>query len=82
MTIKTRLKQKVPRIEIDLSGSHGNVYYLINLAKKLSEKIGLDAEKVIKRMTFDDYEHAVKTFDAYFGDYVTLYVPEGSTLHS
>jgi uncharacterized protein YeeX (DUF496 family) len=82
MAIKTKLKQKVPKIEIDLSGPQGNVFCLINLAKKLSRKLDMDGETIVKRMMFDDYEHAVKTFDAYFGDYVTMFVPEDSSLLS
>lgn len=82
MAIKTKLKQKIPRIELDLTGSQGNVYYLINTAMRLSKKLGMDGEKIVERMKFDDYEHAVKTFDAYFGDFVTLYVPDDIGLTS
>lgn len=80
MAIKTRLKQKKPKIEIDLSGPSGNVFVLIALAKELGGKIGLDSETIIQQMKMGDYKHAVKTFDAYFGDFVTLFVSEDSEL--
>lgn len=76
MAIKRKLQQKVPQIEIDLTGPQGNVFVLIKLAKDLSFRLGIDGEKVISRMRRVSYEDAVKIFDAYFGDYVTLHIDE------
>ncbi|EKA5635842.1 hypothetical protein OKZ62_001746 [Vibrio navarrensis] len=76
MTIRVPFKQRVPQIEINLCGPKGNVFYLIQLAKQLSSKLGLNWDIIYKRMTMHDYVHAVKTFEAYFGDYVTLDVSE------
>lgn len=82
MAIKSRMKQKVPRIEIDLSGPQGNVFFLLKAADQLANRLGLDADKIRQRMLRGNYEHAVRVFDAYFGDVVTIYVPEGSDLLS
>lgn len=76
MAIKKKPQQLVPQIELDLTGPEGNVFYLINLAMNLGRKLGKDVELIIKRMQQDDYIHAIKIFDAYFGDYVTLRVSD------
>ncbi len=76
MTIKVPLKQRTPQIVIDLQGEHGNVFFLIALARDLSHKLSLDFDKIYKRMSSGDYFHAVKIFDAYFGDFVTMHVSE------
>ncbi|EJM7154713.1 MULTISPECIES: hypothetical protein [Vibrio] len=76
MAIKVPFKPKVPQITLDLRGEQGNVFQLISLARKLSAQLGLDGEKIQKRMMTGDYYCAVNIFDAYFGDYVTLLVSE------
>jgi len=76
MTVKTMPKQKRPQIEVDLTGEEGNVFYLIALARQLAPQLGFDLETMTDRMMFDDYTHAVRTFDAYFGDYVTLFTDD------
>lgn len=74
MTIKATIEQKIPQIEINLDGPEGNIFTLFNLVKQLSGKLGLDDDLIIQRMQHRSggYEHAVKVFDAYFGNYVTL----------
>lgn len=74
MTIKASIEQKIPQIEINLDGPEGNIFTLFNLVKQLSGKLGLDGDLIIRRMQHRSggYEHAVKVFDAYFGNYVTL----------
>ena len=71
--IKSREQMEIRPIEIELSGPQGNAFYLIELAKKLSKQLGLDSEQVLKEMQASDYESLINVFDAYFGDYVTLY---------
>ena len=43
------IKNKKPQttIEIDLTVSQGNAFYLLGTAKKLSNQIGLDSKKII-----------------------------------
>ena len=67
-----RKKKDSKFITIDLTGSEGNAFCLIGLADKLSEKIGLDKEKIYKEMTSGDYENLVQTFDKHFGSFVIL----------
>jgi len=62
------------KIHLDLNGPEGNAYYLLALARKLSRTLELDWSEIEKEMTSDDYEHLVKTFDNYFGDFVVLHV--------
>ncbi|ELA9367521.1 hypothetical protein QUN99_003411 [Vibrio parahaemolyticus] len=74
MAIKKKLRQQIPQIEIDLTGPQGNVFYLVKQAKLLARKLDLDEEKILNRMMKNDYTHAVKIFNAYFDDYVTLLI--------
>jgi hypothetical protein len=76
MAFKEPFKPKVPQITLDLRGEQGNVFQLISLARKLSAQLGLDGEKIQKRMMTGNYYSAVNIFDAYFGDFVTLLVSE------
>lgn len=76
MAIKVPFDQKVPQLVIDLRGSQGNVFYLIGTGKMLAHQLGLDWDKIYKRMTRGDYIQAVKIFNAYFGQFVTMYVSE------
>jgi hypothetical protein len=59
-------------IKIDLTGPDGNVFTLIGIAKRLAHKIGVDPKEVTNEMMSGDYEHAVTTFERYFGDYVIM----------
>lgn len=66
-------KKANSRIEIDLTGPQGNAFFLIGTAGNLAKTLKLDAEAIQSEMMSGDYEHLVKTFDNYFGEYVTLY---------
>jgi hypothetical protein len=59
-------------IIIDLTGPDGNVFNLIGVGSKLCTQLGLDKNEFRKEMTSGNYEHAVETFDKYFGEFVTL----------
>ena len=61
------------RLEFDLSGSEGNVFYLIGSVKNLAKQLGLDESKIKEEMMSGDYENAVNTFEKYFGEHVVLY---------
>jgi hypothetical protein len=71
MTIKAKAQQTT--IEIDLTGPEGNAYHLLNVAKRLANAIGLDADAVLTEMKSSDYENLVQVFDKHFGTCVTLY---------
>lgn len=49
-------------IVIDLTGPHGNVFYLIGLANKLARELGLSAEEIAK---FERDLAGAKTYHAH-----------------
>jgi|TARA_Y100000287_G_scaffold130521_1_gene105740 spore maturation protein SpmB len=62
-------------IIVDLTGPDGNAFALIGLATRLAKQLGIDSHtiNVIKtKMMSGDYEHLLKVFDKYFGDFVIL----------
>jgi hypothetical protein len=61
------------RIEIDLTGPHGNAFYLLGLASKLANKSNINFNEIKEEMTSGDYENLLSVFDNYFGDYVIMY---------
>ncbi len=63
-------------IEIDLTGPHGNAYYLLALANELGKQLGYNKFKrkcIRDEMMLADYECLLQTFDREFGMIVTLY---------
>jgi len=64
---------------IDLRGPSGNAYSILGMAKNLCNQLEeADPEKyewkrIQSEMQDSDYNNLVKTFDVYFGDYVTIY---------
>lgn len=63
-------------IEIDLTGSQGNAFFLLGTASKLGRQLGWDSDDIqilLRQMKQGDYENLVNTFDKYFGNFVTLY---------
>ena len=62
-------------IVVDLTGPDGNAFALMGLATRLAKQLGIDSHtiNVIKtKMMSGDYEHLLKVFDKYFGDFVIL----------
>lgn len=75
MTIKSK-NAKLRKIQIDLTGSQGNAFFLIGTARQLGKQLGYDKakmEEITNNMMSGDYENLVKKFEENFGDYVTLY---------
>lgn len=72
MAILDRTKMPAQRIEIDLSGSQGNAFYLLGLAERISDQIGIDSKPIIEEMMSGDYENLIQVFDDNFGDFVDL----------
>jgi hypothetical protein len=65
---KNTKKKKV----IDLTGPDGNAFALLGTASKLCKQLGMYDTLVVDEMMSGDYEHLIKTFDLYFGDYIDL----------
>ena len=70
MTIK--LKEDMPhrKIEVDLSGSQGNAFVLLGMAKGWAKQLSLDWEPIQKDAMSGDYEHLLKVLDSHFGTFV------------
>jgi hypothetical protein len=63
---------KTETIKIDLNSPQGNAFNLLGVARKLSKQMGLNTTEIYREMTISDYENLIKTFEKYFGNYVTL----------
>lgn len=57
---------------IDLTGPHGNAYFLLGQAEQLARQLGLDETAIINEMRSGNYENLVQVFDQHFGQYVIL----------
>tara|TARA_R100001369_G_scaffold80951_1_gene111619 strand:+ start:163 stop:381 length:219 start_codon:yes stop_codon:yes gene_type:complete len=57
---------------IDLTGSDGNAFVLLGIAKGLCKQLEIEDEFILEDMRSSDYEQLINTFDMYFGDYVDL----------
>lgn len=60
-------------IEIDLTGDEGNAFYILALARRLANQLGMDFDPIHKEMVGGSYENLIKIFDKHFGDRVILY---------
>jgi hypothetical protein len=67
------IEEKQGQIEIDLTGPDGNVFYLIAQGGRFCKQLNLNSEVFTRRMMSGDYENAIKVFEEYFGEFVTLY---------
>lgn len=68
------------RIEIDLTGPNGNVFYLMGLARRLAKELNevrgnnyQDPKAIIEDMMSDDYEHAIDVMEREFGHLIIMY---------
>jgi len=57
---------------IDLTGSDGNAFVLLGIAKGLCKQLEIDDTIVLEDMKMGGYEHLITTFDTYFGDLIDL----------
>jgi hypothetical protein len=74
--IECRSKLQNKKIEIDLNSECGNAFYLLGLVDNLGKQIKLPKEirnDVKETMMMGNYDQLIKTFDIWFGNYVTLY---------
>lgn len=65
--------EKPSLIELDLTGPDGNAFVLLGYAARFGRQLGLDVDKIRMEMMLGDYDHLVKVFDKYFGNFVVLY---------
>jgi hypothetical protein len=68
------------KIEIDLTGPQGNVFFLIGTARDLGKQLNklrgadyFDVKAITEDMMSDDYEHAIDVMEEHFGDFIILY---------
>jgi len=73
MTIKSVKEFRGQGMHVDLTGSEGNAFCLLGLARTLAKQLDRDVEDIHKRMTSGDYENLITVFEEEFGDLVTLY---------
>jgi hypothetical protein len=66
-------KQNNGKIEIDLTGPHGNAFYILGVAKSLCKQLDFNESFVLNEMKSGDYDNLIKVFDKYFGSVVTMY---------
>ena len=71
--ITTKDTKVEKRIEIDLTGPEGNVFYLIGVAIQPGKKLGFDIKAIVEDMTSSDYEHTVQVIEKHFGDFIIMY---------
>tara|TARA_R110002126_G_scaffold241808_1_gene385140 strand:+ start:957 stop:1175 length:219 start_codon:yes stop_codon:yes gene_type:complete len=57
---------------IDLTGSDGNAFVLLGIAKGLCKQLEIEDDIILDDMKSGDYEQLIETFDNYFGDLVDL----------
>ena len=57
-------------IVIDLNGPQGKAFYLIGLAKRLSNQLGIEFKPIYNKMVEAEYDELLDTFTDHFGEYV------------
>jgi hypothetical protein len=75
MTIKS-IDEKISKIEIDLTGTEGNIIILLDKAKSYCRMLDFNrdkTDKILYELQKSDYENLINVFDKYFGHFVTLY---------
>ena len=68
-------KSNNQKMIIDLDGSQGNAFVLLGTAKRILQNSHMEkkyTEMVLDEMKSGDYINLLKTFENYFGSYVTL----------
>lgn len=78
--IKSIKEKEGKPVEIDLTGSDGNVFSLISIGTDLCRIINkrrganyLDVATFQQMMMSKDYEYAIQVMEAYFKDYIIMY---------
>lgn len=55
---------------VDLTGSDGNAFVLLSMAKRWARDLQLDFNSIRDDAMSGDYEHLLSVLDNHFGDYV------------
>jgi hypothetical protein len=73
-------KKRTDKIEVDLTGPHGNAYALMGLAQDLCKQFNrisgaekYKVDEILADMKSSDYEHLLEVLEKHFGDYIILY---------
>tara|TARA_B100000700_G_scaffold252166_1_gene283514 strand:- start:2108 stop:2326 length:219 start_codon:yes stop_codon:yes gene_type:complete len=69
-------KNEKGKYQIDLSGSDGNTFVLLDIAQKLSKELGHTDEKIEeiqKQMKHDNHKNLLDVFSDNYGDFVDVY---------
>jgi hypothetical protein len=74
--IVSKSKKKEKRLEIDLTGEHGNAYVLLGYASSFCKQLKMSEEdslRIQNKMKSGDYENLLNVFDTHFGHLVIMY---------
>lgn len=78
--IKSIKEREGKPVEIDLTGSNGNVFCLISIATDLAKLLNkrrdndyFDIKALQADMMSDDYEHAIQVMEKNFGHMIIMY---------
>lgn len=52
--------------------TQGNSFYLMGLAKRISQKIGIEYNPILDEMMSGDYENLLRVFEENFSDFVII----------
>jgi hypothetical protein len=74
------VKKRTDKIEVDLTGPHGNAYALLGLASDICKNLNrlagkelYDFKEIEKDMKSSDYEHLLEVLEEHFGNFIILY---------
>jgi hypothetical protein len=74
MTLLSKSEMERPDyIIIDLTGPQGNAFYLLGIAQRLAQQLGLNKEEILKDMKSEDYKHLLGVMEKHFGEFIIMY---------
>ena len=74
MTLVSKSEMERPdHIIIDQTGPEGNAFYLLGIAQRLAQQLGLNKEEILKDMKSEDYEHLLEVMEKHFGEFIIMY---------
>ena len=70
------IKEKDPRVELNLMSSEGNAFFLIATARNIAVELGWSSNRIkaiMEEMTSGSYEYLLQVMEREFGNYVIMY---------
>jgi len=61
--------------KLDISGSKGNAFYVLGVAKTLAAQLDYNTDEILQKMRSGSYEDLLREFNHWFDDVVTLVSP-------